>query len=341
MPAAVPSAQPDRPAGWLALTATQRGASHIAANQPNQDAVATWPIGPDGLVAAVADGHGHHRHVRSGRGSRLAVGVGCQVGQELADQLQDQNAFPAQRVVQPGEPTTASQITELTRDFLVPAILQRWREAVLADVAADPFTDVEQDMRPNGDDPTIAYGSTLLLAVTVRQWLILAQIGDGDVIGVGSDASAVLPVPGDSQLDGHYTTSLCGPDASSDFRIAVLDTSQTPLLAVLLASDGYGNAQVADQWADAFSRDLAEMLRERDLQWLTSQLPAWAARCASADGSADDTTVALLLTPPELARTPTVVVARPGAARPGAASPAPGSEETTVPAQIPPGLAGR
>ena len=205
----------------------------------------------------------------------------------------------------------------------MPAIVQRWREAVLADVKADPFTEAEQAHRHQGDDATIAYGSTLLLGMVLRDWLILAQIGDGDVVGVRADGRSVLPVPTDPQLDGLVTTSLCGLDPRSDFRVAVVDTVRSPLLAVLLATDGYGNAQVVDAWPAAFSEDLAWMLRDRDLQWLASQLPSWAARCASSDGSADDTTVALMISP-------TKAVLRPG--RAGTARSDAGSEETTIPA---------
>lgn len=180
---------------------------------------------------------------------------------------------------------------------MIPAVVGRWREAVLADVAADPFTDAEQDQRRRGDDPTIAYGSTLLLCVALREWLILTQIGDGDVVGVRTDGTATMPIPVDPQLDGLVTTSLCGPDAAADFRIGVVNVASTPLLAALLATDGYGNAQVVERWPDSFSKDLAWLLRDRDTGWIAGQLPAWAARCASAEGSADDTTVALLISP--------------------------------------------
>ncbi len=45
------------------------------------------------------------------------------------------------------------------------------------------------------------------------------------------------------------------------------------------------------------SADLAALIASRPVAWLASQLPVWAARCASLDGSADDTTLALLLSP--------------------------------------------
>jgi hypothetical protein len=268
---------------WLALTASQLGAAHRAAGLPNQDAVAAQQIGPDALVVAVADGHGHRRHFRSARGSRLAVAVACEAARELAARLDDLE--------------TAGQIQSEALRKLVPAITGRWRDAVREDVAADPFTDREEAARAVGDDTLIAYGSTLLLAIAGRRWLILVQIGDGDIVGIQPDGRPLFPVPDDPSLDGRQTTSLCGPRAEDDFRAAVVDGRTTALLGVLLATDGYGNAQAADPWTEAVCADLAELINDRPPEWLAGQLPLWASRCASPDGSADDTTIALLIAP--------------------------------------------
>jgi hypothetical protein len=268
---------------WLALTASQLGAAHQATGLPNQDAVAARHARADVLVVAVADGHGHRRHFRSARGSQLAVAVACKAAQELAARL---DGFQ-----------TAAPIESEALGTLVPAITGEWRDAVREDVAADPFTSREEASRGGRDDPLIAYGSTLLLAIAGRRWLVLVQIGDGDIMGIQPDGRPLLPVPRDPSLDGQQTTSLCGPGAEDEFRAAVVDTSTTPLLGVMLATDGYGNAQVADPWADAVSADLAELINDRPPQWLAGQLPLWASRCASADGSADDTTIALLIAP--------------------------------------------
>jgi len=267
---------------WLALTASQLGAAHQATGLPNQDAVSARQVRADVLVVAVADGHGHRRHFRSARGSQLAVAVACEAAQELAARL---DGFQ-----------TAAPIESEALGTLVPAITGQWRDAVREDVAADPFTSRERASR-GGDGPLIAYGSTLLLAIAGRRWLVLVQIGDGDIMGIQPDGRPLLPVPRDPSLDGHQTTSLCGPGAEDEFRAAVVDTSTTPLLGVMLATDGYGNAQVADPWADAVSADLAELINDRPPEWLAGQLPLWASRCASADGSADDTTIALLIAP--------------------------------------------
>jgi len=268
---------------WLALTASQLGAAHQATGLPNQDAVAAGQVQPDVLVAAVADGHGHRRHFRSARGSQLAVAVACEAAGELAARLDDFEA--------------AGQVESEALCHLVPAITGRWREAVGHDVAADPFTAQEQAGRASGDDALIAYGSTLLLAIAGRRWLVLVQIGDGDIMGIQPGGRPLLPVPRDPSLDGQQTTSLCGARAEDEFRVAVVDISTTALLGVMLATDGYGNAQAADPWTDAVSADLAELIKDRPPEWLAGQLPLWASRCASADGSADDTTIALLIAP--------------------------------------------
>ncbi|HET7016520.1 MAG TPA: protein phosphatase 2C domain-containing protein [Streptosporangiaceae bacterium] len=341
IPAAAASAEPDRRPGWIALTASERGASHVAVKTPNQDAVAVEPIGLTGLVAAVADGHGHTRHLRSARGSKLAVEIGCQVSLEIAELLEPgDDPADAASTDDPRASGSAAdlagtgkRLAELAEDLLVPEIVARWRAAVLDDVAKDPFSEAEQERRRKGDDETIAYGSTLLLCIALPDWLILAQIGDGDVIGVRIDGSLELPVPMDPALDGLVTTSLCGKDPISDFRVAVVSAAQTPLLALMLATDGYGNAQMLEEWPTSFSKDMAWLLRERDTAWIETQLPTWAARCASADGSADDTTVALLISPAGLAARPVTPPGSFGTAE-GGFDPDADSDEITIPAAI-------
>jgi Protein phosphatase 2C len=278
---------PDLPAGgraggWHAVTATERGAAHRAAGIPNQDAAEVAALGQGGLVAAVADGHGHRRHFRSARGARLAVAIAGQAARDLAGR--------------PGGLPGRAGAAEDLRRFLVPAIVTRWRDEVHRDVAAEPFTAAEETVR-RGDDETIPYGTTLLVAIGAGESLLLAQIGDGDIVCIRPDGTALLPVPGDPLLDGRHTTSLCSPGAADSFRVAALDLAGSPVLGALLATDGYGNAQVAQVWESVVSAELAGLITAGPPSGLAARLPGWAAECASVDGSADDTTLALLLAP--------------------------------------------
>jgi hypothetical protein len=230
-------------------------------------------------VAAVADGHGHSRHFRSARGARLAVSIACQAAADLAARPDGLPAAP-----------------EDLRRLLIPDIVTRWRDAVHRDVAAEPFTGAEDAVR-RGDDATIPYGTTLLAAIGMEERLLLAQIGDGDIVCIRADGTALLAVPGDPLLDGRHTTSLCSPGAGDSFRVAAVDLTGMAVLGALLATDGYGNAQVAQVWESVVSAELAGPITTRPLSWMASQLQAQAGQCASVDGSADDTTLALLVAP--------------------------------------------
>jgi hypothetical protein len=273
------------PVTWRAMTGTARGAAHHARGLPNQDSVESLAIDQAAaIVVAVADGHGHDRHFRSAAGSQLAARTACAVVEGLT----------AEAGKQPWTPEAAAALC----DRLPRAIVARWRDAVALDIAAHPYTAAELSaLEQAGDGPAIPYGSTLLVAVIAGSWLVCAQIGDGDLLAVRPDGGAWSPVGGDDLLDGYRTTSLCQPGAVSAFRTAAHDLRTTPLLALLLSTDGYGNAQAEEPWQPVVARDLAELAARHDHGWFAGQLPTWAERCASAAGSADDTTIALLLAP--------------------------------------------
>jgi serine/threonine protein phosphatase PrpC len=266
---------------WQVITTSARGSAHRASGAPNQDAAASQD-GPGGVVAAIADGHGHIRHFRSADGAALAVEIACQVASRATAGLAADAA---------GDEEAALAGQEVAR-----AALDGWRSAVADQLGVRPFTKEEQFVLSLADDsPLIPYGSTLLVAVITGRWLVCAQIGDGDMLAVRPDGSVFSPVAGDDRLDGRRTTSLCQPDALASFRTSAHDLSQVPLAALLLATDGYGNAQADEPWQPSVARDLAELAASHDRRWFEQEVPGWAQRCASSDGSGDDATIALLL----------------------------------------------
>jgi hypothetical protein len=269
------------PGPWEIFASSARGATHDASGLPNQDAHAFQSLpGVPAVAVAVADGHGHVRHFRAERGAHLAVEQACRCAASLGGRLaaaasnHERRAFAA--------------------DTLVPAVVEAWRRSVAADHDESPFTPDEEAIRADaGDEAVIAYGATLLLALLAERWVLVAQIGDGDVVALHADGAVAVPVPTDPTLDGRYTTSLCQRTAVSSFRIAVIDHATRPLLALMLATDGFGNAQASDPWPPAVGADIASMLRSHGSAWVGHQLPAWVDRCASREGSGDDTTVVL------------------------------------------------
>jgi hypothetical protein len=267
---------------WETYTASAIGADHLRTGKPNEDAVAAerfeLPDSSGMLAFAVADGHGHARHFRSDRGSRFAVAAGLAAARAWAG------------TTPPGMVAARAGAGQLVADLVA-----RWQQAVAADLAADPVDGAHAAAIRPGDPAEIPYGATLLLAVVRAEVAVLAQIGDGDMVLVRPDGRHLAPVPEDVRLDGTQTTSLCQPGATSAFRVALVNLAKTPAFAIFAATDGYGNAQADENWRPVMAADLVNLGLEHGTGWLGGRLSEWAARCASSDGSGDDTTVVLAL----------------------------------------------
>jgi hypothetical protein len=276
-------AGPGRQGPWELFADTERGATHILMGLPNQDSYDSFEFELDnqpGMVASVADGHGSLRHFRSAHGSRFAVEAVHRCVLEMA--RTNHSGLDG-----PGGATKA-------KDILIPAILETWRASVLEDFSASPFTEVEESHQQYGDAPEIAYGSTLLVAVWIPDWLLLIQIGDGDILVLRRDGQTLLPVPSDPNIYGHRTTSLCQEDAIDAFRFGIVDPAIESLQAVLLASDGYANSQTATPWQPAVGAEVVEALESSDAESFGRLLGTWVRGCASEKGSGDDTTVVIV-----------------------------------------------
>jgi Protein phosphatase 2C len=281
-PSRASDSQPVEP--WLLFTESVRGATHVHLGLPNQDShgTATFEFaGRHGVTTAVADGHGNRRHFRSEFGSRFAVdaATSCVLRLFAGD----------------GADWTTPEGAVEAKDRLIPEVISTWRSAVSEHVSSFPFTPEEESLRLFGDDPEIAYGSTLLLGVWTSGWLLCIQIGDGDIIAVQTDGTALVPVPSDPNIYGHRTTSLCQPDAFDSFRYGIVDSSPEPPVVLLLATDGYANSQVAESWQAKVGSDIENLLSANGSDRVGRELKSWVATCASENGSGDDTTVSLVI----------------------------------------------
>jgi hypothetical protein len=235
-------------------------------------------------VFAVADGHGDPRHFRSARGSELATQVGPQVLREHLAELHERS-----------EPRGPHSVEALVTDVIVPSIVDRWIESVRSDLEELPFSEEELGRLSPAESFTVPYGATLVLGLLTPKWLVLAQIGDGDAVVVAPDGSSVTPVPGDPMLDGRRTTSMCSRDAARLFRTAVIELHPVAPVAVMLSTDGFGNAQTEEQWHRSVGSDLVQLVRDNGIDWIRERLWGWTARCASTEGSGDDTSIVLVL----------------------------------------------
>jgi hypothetical protein len=263
---------------WTAASATARGSSHVRSGLPNQDAALVRTVAEsNAVVAAVADGHGGARYVRSDIGALFAVSIACEIGAR----------FVAARGTERDRTIARHAAVEL-----VPQLVEQWTATVHEHAAHHPFT-AEERTRAGVDldhEVAFAYGATLLFAIATLRWVLVGQLGDGDVITVDGTSAVSRPIPRDSRLVAGQTTSLCLPDAARDLRLSVVPAGDAEVL--LLASDGYGNSFAGADWWQAVGRDLRAQVRDQGLSSVGASLPEWVADSAEVGG--DDVTVAVL-----------------------------------------------
>lgn len=249
-----------------------RGASHIRADMPNQDAIAHAQEG-GWTFLAVADGHGSKRHYRSDRGSAFAVSTMMSLLSRAAHDIQ---AGGAGRV-----------LANLGQD-----LVSGWRERVEADIRLAPIPE-----RP-GFDSHAVYGSTCIAAAIGPGCSLFLQIGDGDVLASSPGGEVDRVIPLDPHLVGPGTYSLCQPDALARTHLRLF-TAPHPLSApdfVMAGTDGLSKSYPRDEDFLAVARHFRTSLRTNPLQPFLRSLEPWLAEC-SGRGSRDDITVALFRAP--------------------------------------------
>lgn len=277
--------------GWRVIGASVRGASHVRADQPNQDALRWLPASGQGLplMVAVSDGHGSAKSFRSERGSMLATLTATAA-------LED---FLSVAVVLP----SLSAVKRYAEDTLPQQITRRWHEAIEVDLAEDPFNEIELERLAAKEgatsrqrvetQPAVAYGATIVTALVTPEYLLFVQLGDGDILTVTDEGEVSRPLPVDKRLFANETTSLSSKNAWRDFRVGFQTLNGPPPALILLATDGYANSFRDDQGFLKVGSDMLDIIRADGLDVVRDNLPTWLSE-ASAAGSGDDITVAII-----------------------------------------------
>jgi serine/threonine protein phosphatase PrpC len=283
---------------WQAIGASVRGASHIRAGRPNQDALRWWPRRGNGstLILAVSDGHGGDRYTRSHIGAGIAVRTAVQV---LSRDLL--GLYPAEVAE-----ADLSQIKGMCEEWLPKVIVRRWQERVQRHLRRYPLSADEQTMwispastalgaATRSDPGPRAYGATLLALVLTPHFHLYLQLGDGDMLTIGADRRVSRPpLAADERLLGNDTTSLCMSDAWRNLRLYFQPLVAPPPALILLATDGYANSFVDSAAFEQVGADLLDAIRREGPQAIEDQLPTWLHH-TSGSGSGDDITVALAI----------------------------------------------
>lgn len=220
------------------FAASVHGLKYRERGLPCQDSSSAMEF--DGVqVIVVADGHGGKDYLRSDTGARLAVKVLFEQIKIFCRDLDSDERFSDAGI----------------RNFLF-AVCNGWRDAVLNDWRENPFSPHELRWQTVSDKykarftsadenileqyVPVAYGTTLLAAISIGSQVLLIQIGDGTCAILRQNGEFKVPVPTDGENFFNVTTSLCEADAVTKFRHVVLNCDDSPLapVAIFLSTDG-------------------------------------------------------------------------------------------------------
>lgn len=203
-----------------------RGASHEVKNLVCQDSSA-YKVTDNYAVAVVADGHGSKKHFRSNIGSRCAVEATIEtIDRFYEDPEEFEQSFPVnhKRIIKSIE----KQIISL------------WNQKVSKHLEENPVTPLERKVFEKGEfekiPPEAYYGSTLIVAVTGKDFTFGLQLGDGSLVAVFEDGQAVMPMVYDESAPANITVSICNSNAASMFNSFYVDNKK--LLAMFTSTDG-------------------------------------------------------------------------------------------------------
>ena len=257
--------------------------------RPCEDAYAIWSgsAGAQPCIAfAVADGHGDPRHDLSRTGSILAVEAA------IGELVTFHRSYADGNI--PHQQFRASFKTDFPR-----LATRRWRELVGQDTDRQilPSPRTSQAHGPTEQIFT-RYGTTLLAALVVGDTILLAQIGDGDLLLVRPGGTIEFPLPRDPVLAGNETHSLSSADAHLLWRTATIDRGEGGIL--LGATDGISDSFAGSESEEfsVFVHSLADRIRTYGTEAVAAAIGGWLDRFSEI-ASGDDMTLVWACIRPE------------------------------------------
>lgn len=270
---------------------TIHGYRHLQEEIPCQDSSTSFAAEDQYQIISVADGHGDPACHRSDRGSGFAVEVAEKCLRDFALAILSGDMLfelPRQR---------AECIQQLTN-----TIVSKWNGAVRNDLLQDEVKEDDfkeagtyEEAYKKGERLEHLYGTTLIAALHVKDYLILIHQGDGRCDVFYADGSVDQPIPWDERCQGSTTTSMCDKDVFTRIRTKVIDLNEKDVIACFIGSDGvedsYYENEENQHGTHRFYMDLICKIHECGISgfdsYLNEMLPEF-----SKSGSTDDVSIA-------------------------------------------------
>lgn len=202
------------------------GASHEVSGIVCQDSSA-YRINEYFSAAVVADGHGSKKHFRSNIGSACAVAAALDTFENFYYFDEEfEETFPAnhKRILKKIEKQ----------------IIANWNTRISQHLAENPVTDEEKSKFSEEEFADIStaayYGTTLIAAVMGKHFTFGVQIGDGSLVAVRENGSAIMPMEYEESAPANITASMCNSQAADMFKSFFI--GDEPILALYASTDG-------------------------------------------------------------------------------------------------------
>ena len=268
---------------WMNSFETITGKTHLKIEMPNQDAVMSEVIEEDFLISAVADGHGSKKCTRSHLGALYAVEAAIEVAKNIKGDFIKDDVINTKSI---GKHYTKK-------------VISLWRKKIDEHLEKEPmeFDILEglssKEIKSIKKNPYVSYGSTLLIVILIKDFIVCYQLGDGDILFVSKSNKVTKPIKRDTRHIANDTSSLCLNRPEKEFKIKVFRDLNHVLQMILLSTDGYSNSFSSETGFFKVGSDLIEMISEDGFSVIDENLKEWIEETSN-HGSGDDTSVSIL-----------------------------------------------
>ena len=267
---------------WMNAYETVIGKTHMKLELPNQDAVLSQVIDEDIMLSVVADGHGSSKCTRSHLGAQFAVEAAAETMTSIKDELIKNETLN----------------TKVLGKYYTKRLVRNWRSKIDADLEQSPILLEELNLSPKEiksikKNPYISYGTTLIMVLFIKEFIVCYQLGDGDILFVSKANRVSKPIKRDKRHIANDTSSLCLHKPEKEFKIKVFRDINQLLQMIILSTDGYSNSFSSEEGFFKVGSDIFDMIKEDGFKIIDDNLKEWLEE-TSYQGSGDDTSVSII-----------------------------------------------
>jgi len=248
-----------------------RGASHIKANKPCQDAFLVRTIKEgSAILLSVSDGHGGDKYDLSEKGAEFAAKVSLDIIESYKPYYY-----------------SVPDMIDIFNNNFPRRIVTSWHERVIEDIKSSDMPFYEK----NKENPRLIYqryGCTLVTALITEGKIYICQIGDGDAMIVFDDGSIEYPIPEPIGLVGGETHSMSSEDSIRLWISKTVTINGKGM--IILSTDGLSNSFESKDEVNKFNKSLYENMKNYNVVNIADSLEGWIQK-ASENGSGDDITL--------------------------------------------------